>query len=126
MPDWFAPVVSVIALALSILGPVVSNFFALRNAAQERKMTERRERRQELTQKLDQLIEARSHLGSEIGNSTAGLKGYGKACAIMFSISDHQMQELASQAAEVETPRNPKLIDQGIKRLGEILSQEIK
>lgn len=127
MPEWFAPVVSVIALVFSVLSPVLLGFFDLRKAAREREMAFKREKRQELVQLLDSLIEARSMIE---GRASAGhryeiLLAYSKAYAIMISIPDSQMQALAPGVMAGDDTERLDAFDKGIRRLGEILSQKI-
>src|SRR5690606_17865922 len=104
----------------SILGPVVSNFFALRNASQERKMAERCERRERLSQMLNDLIEARFKIQYEGEDAR---HNFARAYGIAISIPDDQMQELAPLIMD-ERGHKTAAVNASIKRLGEILAQE--
>ncbi|MBP8974677.1 MAG: hypothetical protein KBH93_12440 [Anaerolineae bacterium] len=129
MPDWFAPVISVIALFGVIVAPVIQAIVSWWLLVSENREKRRKEQRDLLIHSRHSLVKLRGRLQYLQIEDCALFKeqqeAYGEAHAEIIAINDSELWELAETVIKPTSTPSQKLdaISDAIKRIGRLISE---
>ncbi len=131
MPDWFAPVISVIALFGVIIAPVIQAVVSWQLSIGENREKRRKEQHDLLIHARHSLVKLRGRLQYlQMADSGHFFKeqqeAYGEAHAEIIAIDDSELWDLAGIVISPQSTPSEKLdaISEAIRRIGQLISED--